>query len=242
MSAINHPVAPGLNTKLDPIDKFVSEGLQKRCRQVFCPSTAWVTSADKTKILQRMFGNVSAAERDTTIRYPYMLLTMSNVQLAQDRLHTKTTSMRGSPVVVSTDGVRSYTVSFLPVDFTVGVEFVAVTMTDVMEFSSRWLFAHRKNLLAFNVEYGQSSFSITTALSDSVSIPVRSTGGVAEYSVTCDMTVHGFISEPVLMDAQIAREVSVSHKIEATPSAGTTWMYRGSAPAPSGLPVSSTAK
>lgn len=244
MSAINHPVAPSLNTKLDPIDKFVSEGLQKRCRQVFCPHVAWVTSADKIKVLQRLFGNVSAGERDTTIRYPYMLLTLASVQLASDRLNTKYASMRGAPAVISTDGVRSYSVSYLPVDMTVTAEFVAVEMADVLSYTSRWMFAYRKNLLAFNIDYGRASFSVTTSMSDNVSIPLRATGesGANEYIVTCDMTVHGFVSEAVLMDAQVALDVVIDSRVELAPEAGVVWQFRSQdAPKPT-IPASSNSR
>jgi len=233
MSGINNPVAAGVNLKLDPIDRFITAGVAKRCRQVFCPYVAWLSSTDKTRVLQRMFGNTAAGEADTSFRtvYPYMLLTLNNVALAQDRMNTKYGASRGLPAVLSTDGIRTYNVNFLPANFSVTVELYTPLMEDVTSYTTRWLFANRQNLLAFDVDYGRASFGITVEMDESLSVPQRdaTTGNLAEYVVSSSFIVKGYVSEAVLIEAQVAKDVAITHVVDTqggSTVSSSSWTFR----------------
>lgn len=236
MSSINNPVAPGINLRLIPVDQFITEGVAQKCRQIFCPHVTWLTSTDKMQVIQRMFGNTAAAEYDTSMGrvYPYLLLTLSSISLSPDRLNSRYTASRGLPAVVTTDGNHTYNVNFLPARFAVTAELYTQRLADVTEFATRWLFAARQNLLAFEVGYGRASFSVTVELDDNVAIPQRdaTTGSIGEYVATVTMTVHGYVSESVLIEAPVARELSITETIATTSGTvgpGSVWTFRNRA-------------
>lgn len=233
-STVNQPTAPGLNLRLDPIDVFVTDGFLQRCRQVFCPNVVWLTSTNKMDVVQRAFGNPAAGDQDRTVGYPYMLASLQSVTLAQDRMNTLYGATRGLQTVLQTDGNNTYNVNFLPVDMSVSLEFVSDSMRAVMDYAARWMFANRNNLLAFEVNYGRTTFTVVTLFDEALQIPQRDAtrGSLPEYVVTGTCTIKGFVSESVLIQAQVANKIVESTTFAtalgepATSDNTTTWAFQ----------------
>lgn len=227
----NHTSAStaGLNKTVDPIESFVFAGLQKKFIEVFEAPSIWVTSTDKTKAIQKLFGNVASGATESNIQYPYAFLTVASVSPSDSRGNIRALGLYGMTVSISDDQKRAYRAKLQPVDFTVTVEYVTNSYTDVLKFVNTWLFSRREGWLRFNVQYGLLSTSTSVVQDGNVSYPLKEAdlGNVQEYTINATMVVESYISFAVLQEQQIVDTVVEENLISANqPILNTsTWSF-----------------
>jgi hypothetical protein len=214
----------GVNLTLEPVEAICFSGLAKRFTEVFEAKTAWSTSTDKTKLLQKLFGTEASEASELNITYPYIFLTLGNVSVSETRGNLKYLNLYGQQtVVVSDDQKRSFRVKLIPTDFQVAIEFVTNSQREVRKFVNSWLFARQSGWLNFNVQYGHGlDFSIRSELESSVQIPVREAdlANVQEYLLTATLTLQAFSSYPVLQEQQIADTIVQNSVLSAVETKG----------------------
>jgi hypothetical protein len=213
----------GINLTVDPVEKFVFAGLQERALEVFEAKSIWATSTDKTKLLQKLFGNTASGAAETKVTYPYMVFTLSTVAQSETRGSLKVHNMKGlqTAIRIDDDMKRVFRVKLTPVDFTVSVEFVTNNFQEVLRYANNWMFSRVNGWLRFNVQYGEAVLSIGTEMESTVSIPQRDSdlSNVQEYTVTSNLTLQGFMSFAVLQEQQIVDHVVATGVLGAN---GTT--------------------
>jgi len=232
----------GLNLTLEPVEKFIFAGLQSKVLRLFEAKSVWVTSNDKVKALQQLFGQPSQEASEINVVYPYVFLALTSLAEATDRSNVNVAASRGLPnVVPASDGRRSFRLSYIPVDMSVTVEYITNNYADVIKFSKLWLFARHKGGLNFSVTYGRSSFSVSVRPDSTVQIPPRESEleGTGEYTVTQTLTIHGYLSESTLVEQQVTTSLEADFALNA----GTVFWSTQSpetdlSPAPDGTSVS----
>lgn len=184
--------------QLIPIDSLVLDGFERRFQQTFnCPA-AFINQNDKTKILDRLFG------QGNPLTYPYAYFTLLSVSQNVDSYNSHAMGRRGLTFNVSSKDTYQ-TVRVMPVNMEVEVNYVtnkfdSVEMGSVQAFIRRWLLARRFGYLKSRLTYGNLQFGIGTTLAESVTVPQRDNVAETEtkYDVQVQMTIHGYISEPVV--------------------------------------------
>lgn len=199
---------PTPKLKIDPIDKFIFEGVQSRFLEVFNVPTVWTTSTDETRALDRLFDGKDRKNQ----RYPYAFLKMGTWDLPQDRLNNRGATLRGIPVSQSTDGKSYLSVKFLPMNFQVGVKFVTNSFREVVDFARGWMIASKAGYMSFQVEYGLTVVNVTLVMETSITFPQRegSPEEVQEYVAEVGMLVQGHISEPEVKQQVAVDEIELS--------------------------------
>lgn len=219
----------GLNLTLDPVEKFIFKGMQRRFLEVFEAKAIWVTSTDKVKLLQKEFGTGNAAgATDINVTYPYVFLTLGTVATSEARGNIKALSVYGmqTPVVVE-DAKRAFRVKILPVDFTVSAEFVTNNYQDVLRYVNTWMFARTSGWLRFSVQYGTNSFAVSSEMDASLTIPQREADltNIQDYVVTSNLVMQGHMSFATLQEQQVVDTVEVTTALGPQSDSTTTWGF-----------------
>ena len=209
----NEASKAGINITLDTVEKFVFDGFQKRFTEVFEAKSIWATSSDKTKLLQKLFGNMASGAAETQVQYPYAFFTLNTATASDVRGNLKVMSLHGlSAVLMVDDQKRAFRVKLTPTDFSVTVEFVTNNYQQVLAYVNKWMFARTNGWLRYNVQYGNAVFTIAADLDGTVQMPQREADltNVQEYVVTTTVTIQGFMSFATLMEQQVVDTVVVS--------------------------------
>lgn len=185
--------------EIKPIDEFVLAGLQQRVQQTFgAVKCAYVNSNDKVRIINRVFGE------GNQLTYPYAYLVIKDIRSNTQTYNSGYFSRRGLVINVSSEDTYQ-TVRVLPADFIIELTYVtnkfhAVEQGSILSFARRLLMARRNGYLKFSIDYGMKNFGIGVDIDDNVSIPSREniTENETSMEITVPITVHGYISEPVL--------------------------------------------
>lgn len=217
----------GLTLDLDPVENFIFAGVRKHVGEVVGGKTIWVTSNDKTKALQRLFGNVAAGAQDIKVVYPYCFLKLGNFQITTERWNSMALNLYGiKGAVFVDDQKRSYRVKLLPADIQVNLEYVTNSFMQARDMGKRFLFARHNGWLAFNVQYGRSTLEITCDLASDIQLPDREAdlGSVQEYVVSVSFTIRGFLSDSTLLEEQIVDNVVVTAELQSKPGQ-TVWAF-----------------
>lgn len=214
----------GSPVRLDSVDSFVFSGLQGKFLSTFNTKTVWTTSTDKVKALEKLF-----PDKNAKITYPYAFLIPSSWQKNGERGNIRSSSLRGTKVMVSTDNKSTLKVRFLPVDFTVTVEWYSNSFDDLTDIGRRWLFLPQRGGLNFNIDYGETTFTIKTVPEDNINFPQREADpdNVQEYMMTTTLLVQGYISETETIEQQVIDTVEITGTtaLPAT-EASTLWTFK----------------
>lgn len=186
-------------TTIQPIDYLVLAGFQERFQQVFgAVKCAYINANDKTKILQRIFGE------GQQIEYPYAFFEIQHVEVNTQSYNSGYLSRRGIVINVDSDSTVQ-TARIMPTNFELEITFVtnkfqSVEQGSVMSFARRWLMARRNGYLKSSVNYGTKQFGVGVTLDESVNIPSRGniTDTETSMSIVTRAMIHGYTSEPVL--------------------------------------------
>ncbi len=219
----------GLNLTLDPVETFVFAGLQKKILEVFETKAVWVTSSDKNKALEKLFGKQGLDTSNQSLRYPHAFLTLQRLAKAENRGNSKALSLAGlNTVAMVNDQKRSFRVKLRPTDMSVKLEFVTDDYRKVLQFANTWSFAGDNGWLNFNVLYGGSVFAVSSFLDTEVTIPEKEAdlGNVQEYRVEVNLIVQGYLSFATAIEQQIVdtvvEEGLLAPKDSSDPNAPTT--------------------
>ena len=199
----------GLNLELVPVERLILDGLQRSFLRVFKTPSVWVTSSDEVKAVARLF-------EGKPVTYPYATLRLGSQTESETRQAPNATSRRGLPAVITTNNKRYYRVHFLPMDFQVTSRLVTNSFQDLMKFSNSWMFARRNGNLKYEVAYGNVSFGIHLDLEQTITFPQREADpdNVQEYIMESNLTVQGFISDPILLEGMIIDTVIASTDLD----------------------------
>lgn len=214
----------GAPVRLDSVDSFIFQGLQDRFLSVFNTPTVWSTSTAKVKALDKLF-----KDKGKPVSYPYAFLSLNTWQRAEDRASIRASTLRGTRVSVSTDSVSTYSVRFLPVDFTIGVEWYFNNYGDLLDASRRWMFIQQRGSLNFQVGYGQTSFDIKTVPEPSVTFPKREADpdNVQEYMLETSLNLLGYISETEVIQQGVVNTVEITASLTDPPTPeSVAWTFK----------------
>ena len=197
----------GINITVEPIDKFVLHGLQKKLGQLFSCTCILTQSTDRKRILSEI------SEKQGGLKYPYLFVRVSTITRIVDHA-TKAAVLNGSIVSTQEDG-HAYRVHYLPVILTVETTYITNSAQNTQSFANDWLFARDSGQAAFNVNYGHTSFPVQISLDESVSLAERdaSLDSVQEYQVTGSLSCRSWISRSYLVNQEVATKVSVEQKV-----------------------------
>lgn len=206
------------STKIQPIDNFVFIGFQQRFQQVFdCNQCLFTNEHEKTKILQRIFGEGEPLE------YPYAYFSLTSISANTESYNAHSMMRRGIVINVNNENTVQ-TVRVIPTNFELELHYVtnkfeSIDQGSVRAFARRWLLARRAGYLKFNIKYGRLSLGVNLTLPDSISIPSRDNivEGTTDYDVSVNLTIHGYTSEPIL------GTYGKTNKINANTSIGGTF-------------------
>lgn len=188
----------GNQISIEPIDSFVLTGFQQRFQQVFGCKCAFINQNDKTKVLDRLFGE------GNPLTYPYAWFVIQNISANHESYNSHPLGRRGITMGINSDSTYQ-TVRVMPTNFEIEVNYVtnkfqSVDQGSVLSFIRRWLLACRFGYLKTTVLYGNLQFGIGMTLNDSVPVPQREniTEAETKYDVVTTAVIHGYTSEPVL--------------------------------------------
>jgi len=186
------------DTAIESIDYLVLNGFQQRFQQVFgAVKCAFINANDKTKILQRLFG-------DTPLEYPYATFEIRRVEENAESYNPHNFLRRGLVLDVASD-TEVRTVRVLPTNFEIEIEyttnkFQSVEQGSVLAFCRRWLLARRLGYLKTSINYGRHQFGILVTMDPGIDTPSRENvvENETSYKISCRAVIHGYTSEPVL--------------------------------------------
>jgi hypothetical protein len=187
-----------IDTSIEPIDYLVLNGFQQRFQQVFgAVKCAYINANDKTKILQRLFG-------DEPLSYPYATFEVRRVEENDTSYNPHRFLRRGLVLDVASD-TEIRTVRVLPTNFEIDIEyttnkFQSIDQGSVMAFCRRWLLARRLGYLKTSINYGRHQFGIGVTLDPGIDTPSRENvvENETSYRIQCKAVIHGYTSEPAL--------------------------------------------
>jgi len=200
--------------EIQPIDYLVLAGFMDRFQQVFgCAKCAYINANDKTKILNRIFGEGKPLE------YPYAYFEIKSIE-ANDETYNPHYFMRRGMVRTVNSNSTLQTVRLMPTNFEIEITYVtnrfqSVAQGSVLAFSRRWLLARRGGYLKTSVDYGRMQLGIGVTLDKSVVTPSRENITEAETSfpVTTRAIIHGYVSEPVPGSKGLVTQFNVNASI-----------------------------
>lgn len=201
-------------TAIVPIDELILAGFQKRFEQVFGCKCAFINQNDKTKILDRIFGQGKPLE------YPYAWFVLTNISANTETYNSHPLGRRGITMNVKSE-TEYNTVRIMPTNFEIEVNYItnqfeSVQQGSVLSFARRWLLARRFGYLKTSILFGNLKFGIGMTLNDNLPIPQRDNIGEAEtkYDVVTTAIIHGYTSEPVLGTVGKVNKVNVNEGIQ----------------------------
>jgi hypothetical protein len=186
------------STEVIPIDKLVFAGFQRRFQQVFNCKCAYSNVHETTKILERIFGEGQHLE------YPYAYFVIQNIAHNKETYNTQMMVRKGLVVNVDSNSTAQK-VRVMPANFDLEINYVTNDFDSneqgsVIAFARRWLLAYRAGYLKFTINYGRLQFNVALTMPESLPIPTRENVVETEtsYKLTTTLTLHGYISEPIL--------------------------------------------
>ena len=197
-----------------PIDQFVLAGFQQRFQQVFNCKCAYTNSHDKTKILDRVFGEGQPLE------YPYAHFEIQSVAANKESYSTQMMLRKGLIVTVDSNSTVQQ-VRVMPANFDLQATYVtnkfdSVEQGSVMAFARRWVMAYRGGWLKFTINYGRLQFNVALTMPESVTIPTLENIVETEsaYSLVSTLTLHGYISEPIFAQGGKVNTINVQSTVQ----------------------------
>ena len=223
----------GLSLELIPIDRFVINGFQSRCSNVFECTTAYISTSNEGQWLNRLFGGTPTTPAPVT--YPYMLLRINS--LAQNTTNppanAKHMLRHGIPTVRTgqagdeSSQTRMFSMYPMPTTFSIGFKFVTNSFAQGFEFARRCLiYSTKGGVLDFNIQYGSNAFSVKVRNVENISVPQGQTASGAasaadEHIYEGTFEVDGWLSLTSLVERQVVHTIDAS--IDAITSSELSW-------------------
>jgi len=154
-----------------------------------------------------------------TPEYPYIFLRAPTIAASSESYNSRRLAAEGVPVRISTDGNQFELVRVIPTNMEFEVTFITNQYSGDLKsaegFIRRWLMVRRNGALAFTVNYGMTDFPVSYAIEPALTLPSRDspTDQEAVYPVVAAITVHGYVSEPVLGNRGRVNQVVLSDSV-----------------------------
>lgn len=211
----------GLNLTLKPLDRFVLNGFQSRCTNLFECLVTYIASANESAHLTKLFGGTP--DRPALVTYPYMLLRLTDIAPNNERTpaNIKHLLRQGIPVVRTGQAsdeamqARAFALYAMPTTFNISFKYVTNSWPQGWQFAKHMImYSTKGGVLDFNIQYGSASFSVKTREVTTVAIPEGTTasgaaGSADEYVFTGTLTVDGWSSLDTLVERQIVHTLDV---------------------------------
>lgn len=205
-----------LKVEIPPVEDSILEGFRRQYCRVFDTKAVLTMSTDKAITLRNQYGNKSKNEVEA-IPFPYAFLIYSSFNDSENRYNPYVAARRGIPSgMIQDDNNRVFDVKFIPKDFLFTVEYVTNSASQAIRYAKSLDFAQRLNKLSFSVAYAKTSFDISCNIDvTNISFPTRDAEleNMAEYTVTHNLTVHGYISDASLVEQQVYHSVVVQGQL-----------------------------
>lgn len=213
----------GLNLTLDPVERFITAGLQQKLYEVLGVRAGWLTSDDEQAVLQKLFGRENQGANDTSTQYPYGLLTMQSMAEAEDMGNVHAFSVRGLTAIVHDADARAYRVQLMPTDFDVRFKFVTNDYLQLLSIVTKLMHSRRRGWLKFNVVYGRLTLAISVTPDANLTVPTKEStaGALAEYPLELNLKVKGYTSLPTLIEQQVVTKIEMSTSVQDNPEIGS---------------------
>lgn len=200
--------------KIESIEKFVKDGFVQQLQREFRCAVIPTTATDKATAIRKL-------AQGKQITYPYILASVTQVSVNLNGYNAHRLARQGVPVDLSSDGKQYRVARIWPASFEYELTFVTNSYNGtndtlgVQQFISRWMLCRRNGTLQFNVRYGLVSAAVSYAIPESVSLQPRENPTESEtaYSVSCQLTLHGYQSEEQLSTAGKIHTVLLSTEI-----------------------------
>ena len=150
-------------------------------------------------------------------------MNVQSVGANTDSYMTNRLARRGVPVTLSTDNHQYQLARIIPTNFEIELTFVTNKYSGDLEsvegFVRRWMLVRRNGAALFTVNYGLTNLPISYTVNDTLTIPTREnpTDQESVYNVVGNMTLHGYVSEPILATRGRVNQIILT---EAIPTLG----------------------
>ena len=192
-----------------PLDQLTLTAFLQRFQQVFNCKCVYTNSVDKTKILDRIFGEGKPLE------YPYATFEIQSIAANKESYNTQMMLRKG--LILNVDsGSTVQQVRVMPANFDLAItyttnRFESVEQGSVLAFARRWVLAYRGGYLKSTINYGRLAFNTWLTMPESVTLPTLPNIVESEsaYVITANLTLHGYISEPILASGGKVNTINV---------------------------------
>ena len=195
------------------IDSAVLAGFVQRFQQVFNCKCAVTYEFEKTKVLERIFGQGQPLE------YPYAWFEIQSIGHNKEWYSTQLMVRKGRIVTIDS-GSTVQRVRIMPANFDLGITYVtnkfdSVEQGSITAFARRWLLAYRGGYLKFTINYGNLVLNVALTMPETLTIPTRENVVETEtsYKLTTNLTLHGYISEPIFAQGGKINTINVNSSI-----------------------------
>lgn len=213
----------GLNLTLDPVERFITAGLQQKIYEVLGVRAGWLTSDDEQAVLQKLFGRENQGANDASTQYPYGLLTMQSMAEAEDMGNIHAFSVRGLTAIIHDADARAYRVQLMPTDFDVRFKFVTNDYLQLLSVVTKLMHSRRRGWLKFNIVYGRITLAISVVPDANLTVPTKEStaGALSEYPLELSLKVKGYTSLATLIEQQVVTKISMSTSVQDNPTIGS---------------------
>lgn len=205
-----------LEVNIPPVEDSILEGFRRQYCKVFDTKAVLTMSTDKVLTLRNQYGKKSKDETEA-IPFPYAFLMYQSFNEVDNRYAASVTARHGLPIgMIQDDNNRVFSVKFLPKDFVFSVEYVTNSAVQAVRYAKALDFAQRLNKLSFSVAYAKTTFDISCTIDISgIAFPTRDAEleNIQEYTVTHNLTVHGYLSEASLVELQTTDKILVQGQV-----------------------------
>lgn len=200
ISAIE-PTPSSLNLPIDPVERFILDGVTQRHQKVLGLPFVWTSNSDDDdhiQLVKKIFGN----ER---VEYPYGAMSLASYTVSQQRGSITAAGRRGQICSVTTDKKRYYRFLYLPVDIDVNIKIVTNSLKSVVKLVNAITFGNSLGWFKFTTAYGGTSLDIGITPPTTIDFPPVTDDSVEakEFRISYRTVVNGFISYPTLLEGQI---------------------------------------
>lgn len=198
---------------IQPIDHYIFAGFAQRFQQVFECKCAFINANDKTRILERLFG------QGQPLQYPYAYFVVQSISANHDSYNPHRWVRRGLEINVNTQGTVQ-TARIIPVNFEIEVTYVtnqfdSAIPGSVLSYARRWFLARRAGYLKTSINYGRVQLSINTLLDENLPIPQRE--NIVEQETKFDIvgriTLNGYMNDYTLGSKGVVNKVVITETV-----------------------------
>jgi hypothetical protein len=193
-----------LDNSLKPIESFVQQGLAQRFQQVFGLPLVYSNAPDKKAAAQKLL--------ERGLKYPMAFASVTGESVGEGSYRPHALWRRGLTSGMSADDIHGSRLNLIPVSTEYEVTVLCKSMAEVQRIKKLWLLGSVQNALKFSVLFGAVNLDVHVVQDKRVSLPQREGGltEAAEYPMTMQVTVSGYLSTDDFAKAQVVNDIELS--------------------------------